>query len=296
MQQSVDTAKGFWFALTGYLMWGIFPLYFFLVKDVPPMEVLVHRVLWSMLLLLLISFFLKTKQTWRDVFKSKQALLGSAICSLILCFNWLIYIWAVGNNMALEGSLGYFINPLVSVLLAVLFLGERLNKTQLLAIAFASVGVLYLVFKAGEVPIVALALAVSFALYGLLRKRFSIDAFAGLTVETMLIAPFAAAYMIYLATSGNARFLNVDWQTDSLLLSAGVITTVPLLFFLASLPLLRLSSVGLIQYIAPTLQFFMAVYILKESFNQDKLVAFVFIWCGLIVFTMDVVAQRRKLN
>ena len=177
-----------------------------------------------------------------------------------------------------------------------MFLNERLNRYQLLAILVACAGVLYLVIKTGELPIVSLALAFTFALYGLIRKKYSVDAFAGLTLETILVAPLAIGWFAYLFATDQQALFSMNWKIDTLLLSAGVITTLPLLFFLSSLSQLRLSTVGLLQYIVPTLQLIVAIYILKEPFNQDKLVAFGFIWAGLVIFSMDVVRQRRVKN
>lgn len=283
-------------AFAGYALWGIFPVYFYWLRDVSALEVLAHRVVWSMLLLLVISWIFDHKIRWTDLVKSRTSLLACLFSALFLSVNWLIYIWAVANQMAVEGSLGYFINPLVSVVLAVIFLNERLNRYQLLAILFACAGVIYLVLKAGVVPWIALSLAFSFGTYGLIRKKYAVDAFAGLTLETILIAPLATAWLVYLYANHQLALFSMNSNIDALLLSAGVITTLPLLFFLGSLSQLRLSTVGLIQYVAPTLQFIVAIYILKEPFNTDKLIAFCFIWTGLAVFSMDVVRQRRIKN
>jgi len=288
MQQSEDTVKGFGLAVSSYVLWGIFPIYFFLLRHVTAFEVLVHRVIWSMLLLLLISAFINRQTKWYDLLKTKEALIPCLFSTLFLSINWVIYIWAVANSMAIEGSLGYFINPLISVLMAVIFLGERLNKYQLSAIGFAVIGVLFLIFKVGEFPWVALSLALSFGIYGLIHKKFEVDAFAGLTLETIIAAPLAIAYLTFLFVTGQNAFLSTDWQTDSLLLAAGIITSLPLLLYLASLPQLRLSTVGLLQYIAPTLQFLVAVYILNEPFN--------IIWIGLFIFSFDTIRQRRLRN
>ena len=296
MPHKEDTALGFWLAVSGYVLWGVFPIYFYLVRDVNALEVLSHRIIWSMVLLLLIGLFLSKRLSWLDLIKTRESLIACLVSALFLSANWLIYIWAVANQMVLEGSLGYFINPLVSVLMAVAFLGERLNKFQLIAILFALAGVLFLIIKAGYIPWVALSLALTFATYGLIHKRFSIDAFAGLTLETLLTAPLAIIYMAYVFMNGHNAFLSGQLMTDSLLLAAGIITTLPLFLFLASLSNLRLSTVGLLQFIVPTLQFFVAIYILNEAMNADKLIAFCFIWLGLIIFAYDVVKKRKHKN
>ena len=282
--------------MSGYILWGIFPVYFYILREVSATEVLAHRIIWSMFLLLLISVFINNKVKWYDLLKSRQSLLPCIFSSLFLSINWLIFIWAVANGNAIEASLGYFINPLVSVVMAVLFLGERLNKYQLLAIGCAIAGVTYMTLKLGVVPWIALSLAFSFGTYGLIHKRYAVDGFAGLTLETIIVAPLAIAYMVYLFSIGDTAFLSISWQVDVLLSLAGVITSLPLLLFLASLPQLRLSTVGLLQYTVPTLQMFVAIYILGESFNRDKLTAFCFIWLGLLVFCYDIFRQRRLKN
>ena len=296
MQQNEDTARGFWLALCGYLLWGIFPIYFYLVRHVSAPEILAHRVIWSMVLLLAISIFIDNKTTWYQLLKSKQTLIPSLFSTLFLSTNWLIFIWAIGNERAVEASLGYFINPLISVLMAVVFLHERLNIYRLIAIVLAVFGVMFLVFKVGEFPWIALTLAITFGTYGLIHKKYDVDAFAGLTLETIIAAPLAIFYMCYLFLTDQNSFLSLNWQTDGLLLSAGVVTSLPLLLFLAALPQLRLSTVGLLQYIVPTLHLLVAIYIFKEPFNSDKFLAFCIIWTGLLVFSFDTIRQRQLKN
>ena len=296
MQHNEDTAQGFWLALSGYILWGIFPIYFYILREVSAPEVLVHRIIWSMLLLLVIGFFRKQNISWQQLATSRESLVPCLFSALFLSINWLIFIWAVANGNAIQGSLGYFINPLVSVMMAVFFLGEKLNKYQAIAICLAITGVAYMVLKLGEIPWIALSLAFSFGIYGLIHKRFAVDAFAGLTLETIIVAPLAAVYMVYLFSVEKNAFLAISWQIDVLLLLAGIITSLPLLLFLASLPLLRLSSVGLLQYIVPTLHMFVAIYILGETLNRDKLITFSFIWLGLIVFSYDIFRQRQSRN
>ena len=296
MQQNQDTVRGFWLALSGYILWGVFPIYFYVLREVSAPEVLTHRIIWSMILLLGISYFRKSNTKWYQLAASRESLIPCVFSALFLSLNWLIFIWAVANGNAIEGSLGYFINPLVSIVMAVLFLGERLNKYQLVAICCAIAGVAYMVFRLGEMPWIALTLAFSFGTYGLIHKRFAVNAFAGLTLETIIVAPLAIGYLVYLFIVEENTFLAVSWQIDGLLLLAGVITTMPLLLFLASLPQLRLSTVGLLQYTVPTLQMLVAIYILGETFNRDKLIAFSFIWLGLLVFSYDIFRQRRLKN
>ena len=296
MQNNEDTARGFWLAMSGYILWGVFPIYFYVLRDIAAAEVLVHRIIWSMVLLLVVGLFINNKIKWQDMARSRQLLIPCLFSSLFLSLNWLIFIWAIANGNAIESSLGYFINPLVSVMLAVIFLNESLNKYQLLAICFAVAGVAYMVIRLGEMPWIALSLAFSFGIYGLIHKRFALDAFAGLTLETIIVAPLAVIYMTYLFMYGKNSFLAINLQTDFLLLLAGVITSLPLLLFLASLPLLRLSTVGLLQYTVPTLHMFVAIYIIGESFSREKFIAFCFIWLGLLIFSYDIFRQRRLKN
>ncbi len=291
--QQEDSAKGFWLAVSSFILWGLFPIYFYLLREVSALEILAHRILWSMILLLVLGTIIKYPTKWHHLLKSKALLLPCIFSTLFLTVNWLIYIWAVANTMALQGSLGYFINPLVSVLLGVVILGERIKIIQLVGILFALVGVLFLILKTGEFPLIALALAFSFGTYGLIHKRYAIDALAGLTLETIISAPFAAGYMIYLFATSKHSFMAIGWETDLLLLMAGLVTSVPLLMFLASLKYLRLSTVGLLQYVAPTLQFLVAVFVIGEPFNHDKLISFSIVWLGLAIFSIEAIRQRR---
>jgi len=293
---TTETARGFWLALSSYALWGLFPMYFYALRDVSPGEVLVHRVAWSMVLLLIASSAMRGLQRWTDLLRSREALLPCVFSALLLSTNWLVYIYAVGNGMALEASLGYLINPLVSVVMAVLLLNEALNRYQWVAIVLAVIGVGFLVVKVGELPWVALTLAFLFGTYGLIHKKYAIDAFSGFTLETVLLTPVALSYLGYLFFTGQNAFLTAGWQTDGLLLAAGIVTSVPLLLFLMSLPQLRLSTVGILQYIAPSLQFLVAVYVLGESFSRDKFIAFCIIWLGLLVFSGDVIRQRLRKN
>ncbi len=296
MAPNIDTAKGFWLAFAGYSLWGIFPIYFYLVRHVSAPEVLAHRIIWSMVLLLCISYLFKSKVKWHQLVKSASTLVPCLFSSLFLSTNWLIFIWAIGNQMAIEGSLGYFINPLISVLMGMIFLGERLNKYQIIAISFAFIGVLFLIFKVGQFPWVALSLAITFAIYGLIHKKYGVDALAGLTLETIIAAPLAVLFMVYLFACEQNAFLAINHWTDSLLLMAGIVTSLPLLLFLSALPLLRLSTVGLLQFIVPTLHLLVAIYVLAEPFNQNKFFAFCIIWTGLLIFSFDTIRQRRLRN
>lgn len=282
-------------ALSGYMLWGVFPVYFFWLRDVSAPEILAHRILWSVVLLLIYGIVTGARP-WQRVFSHRGSVIACIVSALFLSVNWLIYIWAVSNEMALEGSLGYFINPLVSVLLAVVILGEPLSRLQLVAILMASFAVFYLTFLVGDIPWVAISLAFAFGAYGLIHKKYQIDAIGGFTVETMLLGPFALAYLSYLIFTSQSHFLAGSPKITWLLLCAGPVTSMPLLLYLKGLSKLRLSTVALMQYTVPTLQFVVAIVVLGEPLSIEKLFAFVLIWLGLIVFSIDILKRRQRNN
>lgn len=280
---------------SGYILWGVFPLYFYWVREVSAPEILAHRIIWSVVLLL--AFGLITgRDTWQRVLSNRQNVRVCMVSATVLSVNWLIYIWAIGNQMALEGSLGYFINPLVSVLLAVVVLREPISRLQLIAIILAATAVLYLTFLVGDIPWVAISLAFAFGVYGLIHKKYRIDSVGGFTLETLLMAPFALAYMGFLFVNSQNIFLGSSLQLNFLLLCAGPITSVPLLLYLMGLSRLRLTTAALMQYIVPTLQFIVAIYLLNEPLSREKLMAFVLIWLGLLIFSVDTLKTRMRNN
>ncbi len=284
-------ARGFAFGLAAYLAWGLFPIYFKAVRSVPPIEVLAHRVVWS-------AAFLAALVSWQGRWgefgaalaprKLRPYLLSTALISA----NWLIFIWAVGAGRVLESSLGYFVNPLVSVLLGSLFLRERLSRYQLAAVSLAALGVLALVVKLGSLPWVSLTLAMSFGLYGLVRKKARIDAVVGLLVETALLAPISLGFLLALAWRGTGTF-GATPGTTALLAGSGVLTALPLIWFAIGIRTLRLSTMGVLQYVAPTGQFLLAVALYRERFTPAHAVAFACIWTSLGVYTWDALRAHR---
>jgi chloramphenicol-sensitive protein RarD len=226
----------------------------------------------------------------------RKRLLLLAVTALLIGGNWLLFIWAVNNHHMLEASLGYFINPLVNVLLGMLFLGERFRRMQWLAVALAFAGVLIQLWQFGSLPIIGLGLAFSFAFYGLLRKKIAIDAQTGMLIETLWLLPVAAIYLFLIADSPTSHLSANPWSLNLLLVAAGVVTTVPLLFFTAAATRLRLSTLGFFQYLGPTLMFLLAVTFYGETIGQDKLVTFGFIWAALVLFLLDALYQQRKLR
>jgi chloramphenicol-sensitive protein RarD len=279
--------QGVIYGLAAYLCWGFFPVYFKSVHAVPPLEMVAHRICWSLAFLFLL---IAGKGVWRDVrslLAKPKSLAVLTVSTLLLATNWLVFIYAIGAGEVLQSSLGYFINPLVSVLLGFLFLGERLERVQWLSIALAASGVIYLAATYGSVPWISLGLAASFGLYGLIRKALHAEPLAGLTVETLLLAPIALIYLLWLNHAGTGVFLATSSRSlDFLIALAGVITAVPLLLFAAATKKLRLATIGFLQYIVPTMHFLLAVLVYHETFTHTHLVTFVLIWSGLALYSL----------
>jgi len=288
------TRQGILCALVAYLIWGLAPAYFKLIQQVPATEILTHRIIWSVVfMMLLLSLCHKWRQV-RDIFRRPKILLLLGVTSLLVGGNWLLYIWSVNHHHMLEASLGYFINPLVNILLGMIFLGERFRKLQWLAVILAMCGVLMQLWKFGSLPWIALGLAFSFAFYGLLRKKLAVDPQIGMLIETLWLLPAGAWYLFVVADSPTSHLAANPWQLNLLLVAAGVITTTPLLLFTAAANRLRLSTLGFFQYLGPTLMFLLAVLFYGEAMTDDKLFAFGFIWLALAVFIFDAVIMQQK--
>ncbi|MBY7733343.1 EamA family transporter RarD [Vibrio bathopelagicus] len=288
------TRQGILLAVAAYTMWGIAPIYFKSLSEVSPFEILSHRVVWSFFLL---AFLLHMSRGWRkvrDTLTSKPKMLYLVATSILVGANWLIFIWAVNSNHMLDASLGYYINPLINVLLGMFFLGERLRKLQWFAVSLAAIGVIIQLIAFGSVPIVAIALAFSFGFYGLLRKKVSLEAQTGLFIETLVMLPIAATYLLFIADSATSDFSMNPMQLNLLLVAAGVITTVPLLCFTGAATRLKLSTLGFFQYIGPSLMFLLAVLIYGEAFTSDKAITFAFIWGALVIFSFDGLRNNKK--
>jgi chloramphenicol-sensitive protein RarD len=281
-------------AALAFLCWGLFPLYFHSIDEVPPLQILAHRMIWSLLFLLVV---LTVRRQWGWLRLARQPrVLGCFIASAcLLSINWLIYIWAVNNGHVIESSLGYFINPLVNIMFGYVLLKERLRRAQWLAIAVAALGVAWLTWQAGTVPWIALALAASFGGYGLMRKTAPLGALEGLSFETMVLFPLAAAYVSWLTVHGQNAFINTPSNvTRALLLAAGPITAIPLLLFASGARQIPLSVLGLLQYLSPTLQFLLGVWLFHEAFTAERLVGFVLIWSALALFAMEGLFRRPQ--
>lgn len=286
--------KGMLYAIAAYAMWGLFPLYWKALQHVPALEILSHRMTWS-LLFVLILLLLRGRWAWlKTAVSQPKTLLLFTASAVLLSVNWFVYIWGVNAGFIVETSLGYFINPLVSVLMGVFFLGERLRTGQWLAIGLAALGVIYLAVRYGALPWIALTLAASFALYGLIRKTAPLGSLEGLSLETALMFVPALGYLIYLEVTGTAAFGHVDGVTTLLLAFAGVATAVPLLLFAAGARLIKLATIGILQYIAPTLQFLIGVLVYHEPFTADRLVGFSLIWLALLVYSAENIWTNRR--
>ncbi|WP_343553977.1 EamA family transporter RarD [Pantoea sp.] len=288
------TRQGIGYALGAYFIWGIAPAYFKLVKEVPATEIMTHRVIWSALfMLVLITLSRSWKQVHSVIAQPKKVLL-LALTAVTIGGNWLLFIWAVNNQHMLEASLGYFINPLINVVFGMLFLRERFRRLQWLAVALATTGVLVQLWQFGSLPIIGLGLALSFALYGLVRKKIQVDAQSGMLIETLWLFPLAAIYLFGFADSATSHLSANPMILNLKLVAAGIVTTIPLMLFAAACARLRLSTVGFFQYLGPTLMFLLAVLFYGESLTPDKMVTFGFIWLALAVFIVDAVAFTAR--
>ena len=286
---------GIIYATLAFLCWGLFPLYFHALDEVPAGQILAHRVLWSLLFLLVV---LTVRRQWKwipDIIRRPKVVAFFAASALLLSVNWLIYIWSVNHGHVIDASLGYFINPLVNVMLGYLVLGERLRRLQWAAIAVAAAGVLWLTWQAGTVPWIALALAATFGGYGLLRKTASLGALEGLAFETMLLFPLALAYVIWLTMHGANVFITTPSNsTRWLLVAAGPITAIPLLMFAAGARRIPMAVLGMLQYIGPTIQFLLGVWLFHEVFTVDRLVGFSLIWGALALYAAEGLYRARR--
>ncbi|MYM80443.1 EamA family transporter RarD [Duganella sp. FT50W] len=280
--------SGLLYALLAFLLWGLFPLYFHAIKEVPPQEILAHRMLWSLLFLVVV---LSVRQQWKwlpRVARQPRVLASFGASALLLTANWGVYIWAINNGHVIDASLGYFINPLINVLLGVLVLHERLRRRQWLAIALAASGVAWLTWQGGHLPWVALILGITFGCYGLLRKTAALEALEGLSLETMLLLPLALAYVGWLTWHGQNTFLHTpNDSTRWLLAAAGPITAIPLLLFAAGARKIPMAALGLAQYLAPTIQAMLGVWFFHEAFPPQRLIGFMMIWGALMLFVAE---------
>ena len=285
--------KGILYALGAYITWGFFPFYWKLLAGVPALQLLGHRILWSFITL--IAILLIARQ-WKTIQKAlnRRVLTIYSVAAVLIAINWLTYVWAVGQGFIIETSLGYFINPLLSVLLGVIFLRERLRPLQWLPIGLATLGVLYLTFAYGSLPWVALTLAVSFGFYGLVKKNAPLDSLPGLTMETGILFLPALGFLLYSEFSGTSAFLHTTPLLNLMLLGAGLVTIVPLLMFASAAKRIPLTMIGVLQYVNPTIQFLLGTFVYKEPFDHHRLIGFGIVWLALILFVLEGFLRRPK--
>ncbi|MDR7099846.1 chloramphenicol-sensitive protein RarD [Lysobacter niabensis] len=300
MNPAAENRSGLWVAVASFVLWGLMPLYWHLLKAVPSMQVVAHRVVWSTLLVVAWLLWKNGRGWLRAALARPRAAWMLALSGALIGFNWSLYIWAVNAGHVVESSLGYFINPLLNVVLGVVFLHERLSRAQWVAVTLAAAGVVWLTVNFGQPPWIAICLALSFALYGLLRKLLAIDAVTGLGVESVYLFLPALAMLVWGEAHGQGGFLPLGgapgWGMgmDALLIFGGALTALPLIGFAFAVRRVPLSVVGLLQYIAPTLQFLTGVFVFHEAFDQQRLVGFVFIWAGLAIFALEGLLRSRR--
>ena len=284
---------GVLYAALAYAMWGVFPIYFKALQGLPALEILVNRMVWS---LVFVAIVLAVRRHWRwlSVVRDDPAQVRRfALAALVLSVNWLVFIWASNNDRVIDASLGYFINPLVNVLVGALVLHERLRPAQWASVSVAAAGVAWLTWSAGQLPWIGLVLAATFATYGFLRKTAALGSLEGLALETMLLFPLAAAWMGWLAWQGQNSFVEGDLGMKLLLAAAGPVTAVPLLLFAAGARRIPFSLLGLLQYIGPSLQLAVGIWIFREPFGAEKLVGYALIWAALALFTIEGLLRAR---
>ena len=278
--------KGLIYVFTAYAMWGFFPIYFKFLHEAPALQIMAHRVTWSFIFLI---FLIAVRKEFSQILKSltKKIILTYTIAGTLLAINWLTYVWGVNAGFVVETSLGYFINPLVSVVLGVVFLKEKLRNLQWIPVGLAAIGVIYLAIDHGSLPWIALVLASTFGTYGLFKKIAPLPSIHGLTVETGAVLIPALLFLLFVEFNGSAAFGHASPQTTFLLALSGIITAIPLIFFASGAPKVPLTTIGILQYIAPTIQFLIGVFIYDEPFTKGQLVGFGIVWIALIIFTVE---------
>jgi len=284
--------RGYLYAILAYILWGFFPVYWKQLHDVPATEVIMHRIIWSLVFLALLGLARKRWGWLKQLYLHPKRTLTLGVAAVLLAANWLVYVWGVNHGFVVQASLGYFITPLFSVLLGVALLGERLRRLQWLAVGLATAGVLYLMLRVGEIPWVAFAVALTFGLYGFSKKKMHLPAIEGLTAEMMILFLPALALFLMLVGRGEARFAQSP-TIIMLLVGGGAVTAIPLILFGAATRMIPLSVVGVLQYITPSLQFLVGVFIYREPFTPARFVGFAIIWVAVAVFIVDNIRAQR---
>lgn len=294
--KKLSYSQGILYAVGCYVAWGLFPLFWKSITGVPAVNVLAHRIVWSFVFLFVWVFF-TNRHTFISYLKQPKLLLRLGLAGFVISANWGIYIYAVGTNHIVEAGLGYYINPLVNVLLGYLFLKERLAPMQKAAVVLALIGVTYFTISYGKFPWISLLLAGSFGLYGLLKKKLNLESMPALTVETMMVFPFALAFLLYTAgTNAATPFFPPSAITGLLLVVSGMVTAIPLFWFGKSARVIPLSTLGFIQYLSPTLQLLLGIFVYGETFGKEYLICFAFVWAGLILYTISILRGKRVIT
>jgi chloramphenicol-sensitive protein RarD len=288
-----DSLRGFGFALTAYLLWGFLPIFMKAVAHISPAEVIAHRVIWSIPIAGAVLIWLGRMSDLRVALRTPRMLVMGAATAALISVNWGIYVWSIGAGHALDAALGYYINPLFSVFLGAVLLGEKLSLAQKLAIALAALAVAILTVEAGKLPWAALGLTVSWGFYAYLKKSLPIGPNQGFLLEVLILSPFAIGYVIWATVTGHGHFIAGVTSDTVLLLSCGLVTAVPLMIYANGAKLLRLSTIGIMQYIAPTMIFLTAVFVFGEPFGMARMIAFPMIWAALVIYTVSMVGQAR---
>lgn len=295
-----DEKKGILFTMLTYTIWGFLPIYWKLLDHVASDEILTARIVWSLIFTVAFIILTQGRKTLlgdlKDLWKSKKRFFALMLASYLITLNWFLYIYAVTNDRIVETSLGYYINPLVSMLLGVIFLKEKLSPAIKFAFVLAATGVTILTISYGTLPWLAFGMAFSFAVYGLIKKTIRLNALRGLALETLFVMPVALAYYTYLFAMGDAAFLNSGGTTNFLLIISGIATAIPLFLFATGAPLIPLYMVGFLQYIAPTLMLILGVFIYGEEFNRINIISFSFVWVALAIFTTTKMMEARKMR
>ncbi len=285
--------RGAAFGASAFLWWGFAPLYFKAVGVVAPLEVLAHRITWSLVFLVVLLALRGRLRSTFAMFRDRRTILTMSLTTCLIAVNWLVFIWSIANDRLVEASLGYFINPLVNVAFGAVFLRERLRRPQLVAVGLAACGVAWLTIRQGHAPWIALVLAISFAIYGLLRKLARPSGLEGLTLETTLLVPLAVGWMLWRQAHGALSFGTAGWRISLLLCAAGPITALPLIWYAEGVRRLRFSTIGFLQYLSPTFQFLLAVVAFGEPFTRMHAVGFSAIWAALALYTWDTARGLR---
>ncbi len=285
--------RGIWFAIGAYGFWGLFPIYWKWLTHVSALQLIGHRIIWSCVILLVIVWVTRQWQSFRAAIAAPRVLRIYVAAAMVLTINWLVYVWGVNAGFIIETSLGYFINPLLSVSMGVIILRERLRPLQWIPVILAAIGVAYLTIAYGSLPWIALTLAFSFGTYGLVKKLAPLNSLYGLTLETAILFIPAFLFLIFSDATGQGAFLHTGIVSDILLIGAGVVTTIPLLLFASAARRIPLSFIGILQYIAPTLQFLLGVLVYREPFSLTQFIGFGIVWVALIIFALEGFVNHR---